>query len=137
VAAGPAVVHGAIVEEFAANDLPCADSQYLVPLKRSKEFRALRPRLAGSPPHPVFDSWFENDFHFFAFVLAPNQDAGPKAEGGLAVFTMHRSTKDPVAAVAVVPTGKPNEAEITNLREPGGSYIAPIRPESDNGQGES
>jgi hypothetical protein len=116
------------VEEFAAaTDLPCADPQYLVPLKRSREFRALRPRLAGKPPHPVFDSWFEDNFHFFVFALAPPEGGGPRTEAGLAVFTMHRSSKEPVAAVTVVPTDNPNEAEITNLREPGGSYRAPIR----------
>jgi hypothetical protein len=93
--------------------------------------------LAGRPPHPVFDSWFEQDFHFFVFALAPPDGAEQNAEAGLAVFTMHRSAKEPVAAVTVVPADNPNEAEITNLRAPGGSYIAPLRPESDDNVGES
>jgi hypothetical protein len=128
VTAGPAVLHGAIAEEFAAaDDLPCADSAFLVPLKRSAEFRHLRSRLAGQAPHPVADSWLDDGFHFFVFGLAPGGlGNGGAADPGVAVFAMHRDSPDPVSAIVVVPTDRPGLAEITNLRGPGGSYVAPL-----------
>jgi hypothetical protein len=110
-----------------ADDLPCADAAFLVALKRSTEFRALRPRLAGRAPHPVFDSWLEDGFHFFVFVLDAGQGVdGPRAEPGVAVFAMHPESPEPVSAVTIVPTESGRHAEIANLRPPGGSYIAPL-----------
>jgi hypothetical protein len=98
-----------------------------VPLKRSPEFRALRPRLTGSAPHPVFDSWLDDGFHFFVFVLAPAQDGrGAAAEGGYAVFAMHPESAEPVSAVTLFATESGRDVEITDLRPPGGSYIAPL-----------
>jgi hypothetical protein len=120
----------AISEEFAvASDLPCADSKYLVALKRSPEFRELRPRLAGSPPHPVADSWLDDGFHFFVFALKPepNGDGRPR-EAGAAVFAMHPESPEPVSAITVIPTPTGEQAEITNLSAPTGSYIAPLPP---------
>jgi hypothetical protein len=110
-----------------AGDLPCADPRYLGALKRSPEYRALRPQLAGEPPHAIFDSWFDDGFHFFTFVLAPSPTAEEGQGGGLAVFAMHDGMPQPVSAVTVIPIDD-NAAEITNLREPGGSYIAPLGP---------
>jgi hypothetical protein len=118
-----------------AGDLPCADTRYLGALKRSAEYRALRPQLAGEPPHPVFDSWFDDGFHFFTFVLTPSPDVEEGEGGGLAVFAMHDGMPQPVSAVTVIPTADGDAAEITNLREPGGSYIAPLRPLPDEDEG--
>lgn len=110
-----------------ADDLPCADASFLVALKRSGEFRALRPQLAGSAPHPVYDSWLDEGFHFFVFALGPvERDDGSLAEGGVAVFAMHPDAPGPVSAVTIVPTQTERHAQITNLKEPGGSYIAPL-----------
>ena len=95
-----------------------------MPLKRSREFRALRPRLAGQAPHPVYDSWLEDGFHFFVFLLASERDASDR-DAGMAVFAMHPDQQDPVSAVTVVPTEASRTAEVTDLRE-GGSYIAPL-----------
>ena len=98
-----------------------------MPLKRSVEFRTLRPRLAGRAPHPVFDSWLEDGFHFFVFALAPAQTGdGVRRDGGVAVFAMHPESPDVISAVTIVPTESGAHAEITNLRAPGGSYIAPL-----------
>jgi hypothetical protein len=121
-------LHEAIAEEFGvASDLPCADSSFLVPLKRSREFRDMRPRLAGKPPHPVYDSWLDDGFHFFVFQLAPDHTAaGTAAAGGLAVFAMHPNQREPVSAVTVVPTATGAEARITDVRDPENSYTAPI-----------
>jgi hypothetical protein len=110
-----------------ADDLPCADPSFLVALKRSREFRTLRRQLAGRAPHPVYDSWLDEGFHFFVFVLAPvDRGDGSRAEGGVAVFAMHPESPEPVSAVTIVPTQTDRHAEITNIKEPGGSYIAPL-----------
>ena len=75
----------------------------------------------------MFDSWLEDGFHFFVFALAPQGSGdGATRDGGVAVFAMHPESPDLVSAVAIVPTESGSHAEITNLREPGGSYIAPL-----------
>ena len=75
----------------------------------------------------MFDSWLEDGFQFFVFALAPAQDGdGATREGGVAVFAMHPDSPSPVSAVTIVPTQSGAHAEITNLRAPGGSYIAPL-----------
>lgn len=92
-----------------------------MPLKRSREFRGLRPRLAGSAPHPVFDSWLDEGFHFFVFQLGGTS----AATAGVAVFAMHPEQSEPVSAVTVVPTPDGAHAEVTDLKE-GGSYTTPL-----------
>jgi hypothetical protein len=101
-----------------------------VPLKRSSEFRRLRPRLAGKPPHPVADSWLDDGFHFFVFALEPEPDDGGRPrEAGAAVFAMHPESPEPVSAITVVPTTPTgDQATITNLRAPTGSYVATLPP---------
>jgi hypothetical protein len=110
-----------------SSDAPCADPKFITPLKRSPEFRALRPRLAGPAPHPVYDSWLDDGFHFFVFVLASDGDTGSVTDrSSFAVFAMHPDSPEPVSAIAVVPDESGAAAEITNLRPPGGSYVAPL-----------
>lgn len=130
MAAGPAAVHDQIASQFGvAEDLPCADFKFLGPLKRSPEFRALRPRLAGKAPHPLYDSWLDDGFHFFVFQLVP--EAGRVAtQAGLAVFAMHPDVKGSASAVTVVPTEDGKQAEITDLKKEGSSYVAPLPPEA-------
>jgi hypothetical protein len=120
-------LHEAIAEEFAvASDLPCADSSFLAPLKRSPEFRGLRPRLAGKPPHPVYDSWLDDGFHFFVFQLR-NEDSRADTEAiALAVFAMHPDQREPASAVTVASTETGRHARITDLRDPESSYVAPL-----------
>ena len=114
-----------------ANELPCADSSFLVPLKRSAEFRKLRSRLAGDAPHPVYDSWLDEGFHFFVFVLAGNGNGTSEMSeaNGVAVFAMHPEKPDPVSAVTLIPSESGDEAEVTNLCDPGGSYMVQLRPQ--------
>jgi hypothetical protein len=110
-----------------ATDAPCADFAFLTPLKRSQAFRDLRPRLAGEAPHPVYDSWQDNGFHFFVFVLADGvADPGPltSEHASFAVFAMHAELEHPVSAVTIIPVQN-GDAEITDLLPPGGSYVAP------------
>jgi hypothetical protein len=119
-------MHDQIASQFGvADDLPCADSAFLAPLKRSSEFKNLRSRLAGPAPHPVWDSWLDDGFHFFVFQLAPSEGR-TVATAGLAVFAMHSSQHEPISAVTVVPTDDGRQAEITNLMGEGGSYLAPL-----------
>ena len=106
-----------------------------MPLKRSPEFRALRPRLVGEAPHPVFDSWLDDGFHFFVFLLALEGDGHDDRaeESAVAVFAMHPEKTDPVSAVTIIPTANGRQAEITNLIAPGGSYKVQLRPEPAEG----
>jgi hypothetical protein len=121
-------MHEAIAEQFGvADDLPCADSAFLGPVKRSLEFRRLRPRLAGPAPHPVFDSWMDDGFHFFVFLLAGANGGEPTVQSGMAVFAAHPEAEDLVSAVTVVPTEDGGSAEIANLKAPGGSYTVPLQ----------
>ncbi len=90
-----------------------------MPLKRSPEFRALRPRLAGRPPHPVYDSWLDDGFHFFVFTL-DGADVG-----GVAVFAMHPEADAPVSAITVVPSHEGN-ARVADLRGATEPYVVPL-----------
>ena len=110
--------------------MPCADSSFLAPLKRSPEFRSLRPRLAGTAPHPVADSWLDYGFHFFVFQLKGDEAAVMPKGVGLAVFAMHPEQVGPVSAVTVEPTAKGGQARITDLKNPSSSYVAPLPPSS-------
>jgi hypothetical protein len=119
-------VHEQITAQFGvAEDLPCADASFLVPLKRSPEFRSLRPRLVGDAPHPVVDSWLDDGFHFFVFQLEHDNGGLPDAVS-LAVFAMHPEQKEPVSAVTVVPIETGSHARITDVRDPSNNYVAPL-----------
>jgi hypothetical protein len=105
------------------DDLPCADTKLLVPLKRSAEYRAIRPRVAD--PHHL-DSWQQDGFHLFVFQLRPS-DGGPPAEAPVVVFTMHPEYPGPLSAVVVSPSSA-GVIEVADLSHPGASYTLP-RPE--------
>lgn len=127
MAAGPAAVHEQIMAQFGvAEDLPCADNKFLVPLKRSPEFRVLRPSLVGEAPHPVLDSWLDDGFHFFVFQLKNSGASAGSGAAALAVFAMHPDQREPVSAVTVVPTETGRHARITDVRDPTSSYEAPL-----------
>lgn len=122
-------MHDAIANQFAVGeDVPCADPGLLGPLKRTAIFRSLRPRLAGGAPHPVFDSWLDDGFSFFAFQLLPEPDV-EAAGAGLAVFAMHPEMENPVSAIEVTPTVSGMHARITDLKGEVAAYIAPFKPE--------
>jgi hypothetical protein len=97
-----------------------------VPLKRSREFRGVRKRLAGEAPHPVVDSWLDEGFHFFVFQLDSEKSGARPQDIALAVFAMHPDQKRPVSAVTVVPTEDGLHARITDVRNPKSSYVAPL-----------
>jgi Carboxypeptidase regulatory-like domain len=105
---------------------PCADSALLVPLKRSREYRAIRPRVAELLP---IDSWLQDELHFFVFRLKP-ENGTVLPEPPLAVFTMHADAKEPVSAVTVTPDPDGQAPVIADLRrgEPNGAVSSPGRP---------
>jgi hypothetical protein len=39
---------------------------------------------------------------------------------------MHPERRDPVSAITVIPTADGGQASITNLKDTGGSYVAPL-----------
>jgi len=74
----------------------------------------------------VYDSWLDDGFHFFVFVLASNGGRHrPSTHASYAVFAMHPESPEPVSAITVVPTQDAAEAEVTDLQPPGGTYLAP------------
>jgi hypothetical protein len=108
---GAAVGHTAGAE---ADELPCADHKLLVQLKRSREYRALRPRVAELKP---IDSWIQEGLHFFVFQLKP-EDGLPEAP--VAVFAIEPLAQEVVSAVAI--SSQPNGAspEVHDLRAASG-----------------
>ena len=98
-------MHQLVAERLGVDDnLPCADNALLTPLKRSKDYRAIRKRVADL--HPA-DAWQQEGFHFFVFVLrtAEGTDVMLPEEPPVAVFAMHPQEKQPVSAVVVTPSG--------------------------------
>jgi len=102
--------------------LPCADFALLVPLKRSRPYATIRPRVADLRP---VDAWEEDNLHYFVFRLTPaDPGAPPPAEAPLAVFVMQPGTSQPVSAVVV--TGREGQAEVSDLLRPGDVRILPL-----------
>src|SRR5262245_66240885 len=82
------------------DELPCGDFALLVPLKRSPEYGAVRPRVADLKP---MDSWQVGDLHYFVFELRPPNSADSGDEPYAAVFAMRQGQLSPVSAVVVRP----------------------------------
>ena len=123
--AGPATLHEQIASQYApSDDLPCADASLLAPLKKSPEYRAIRPRVAS--PRAV-DSWQDEGVHFFVFQLNPVQGAAAMLDNPpVVVFAMHPEEPAPVSAVVVTPQPGGEDAEVIDLRQPGSAYTAPL-----------
>jgi hypothetical protein len=126
--AGRATVHPhpRVADQYdVSTDLPCADASLLVPLKRSREYGAIRPRVADLRP---VDSWQEDRVHYFVFALRPEENAPATPEAPLAVFAMQRESTEPVSAVVVTASPDGVQAEVQSLREPGNVYTMPLPP---------
>jgi hypothetical protein len=116
-------MHNQIATQYApGDDLPCADSSLLTPLKKSSEYRVIRSRAAS--PKAV-DSWQDQGYHFFVFQLRPRDDE-PEVPNDppVVVFTMHTEQAEPVSVVVVTPQPGGAEARIEDLRSPNGGYSA-------------
>ena len=87
--------------------LPCADAAFLVPLKRSRTYGTIRPRVADLRP---VDSWQQEGLHLFVFQLRADGANGvaDTPESPVAVFAMHPDSKEPVSAIVVrsIPGGQ-------------------------------
>ena len=127
MAAGPAAVHQQIASQYGSgDDAPCADFSLLVPLKRSRDYGAIRPRVADLKP---IDAWQEDGFHFFVFRLRPVDVVERSLPGPpVAVFVMHPESMAPLSAVVVAPSPSGEQAEVTDVRNPGNVYTAPYSP---------
>ena len=123
--AGPATLHEQIATQYApGDDLPCAEASLLVPLKKSPEYRAIRPRVAS--PKAV-DSWQDEGLHFFVFqLLSADGSSSNGHEPPVVVFAMHPEEPAPVSAVVVTPQPGGEDAEVIDLRQPGSAYTAPL-----------
>jgi hypothetical protein len=99
----------------------------LVPLKRSPEFRQIRPGLLGRAPHHPVDSWQEDGFHFFVFAVTANgvNLSTTTNQTPVAVFAMHHDVGEPVSGVIVTPR-EDGTAEVRSLRDPDVTYSAPL-----------
>ena len=106
--AGPATVHQRFADQFDVGaDLPCGDAALLIPLKRSREYGAIRKRVAD---------------------LRPEDNAPATPEPPLAVFAMQRESTEPVSAVVVTASPDGVQAEVRSLREPDTVYTMPLPP---------
>jgi hypothetical protein len=124
--AGPATVPQRFADQYDVSaDLPCADASLLVPLKRSREYGAIRTRVADLRP---VDSWQEDQVHFFVFALRPEGNAPATPEPPLAVFAMQRGSTEPVSAVVVTASPDGVQAEVRSLHEPDTVYAMPLPP---------
>ena len=91
-----------------------------MPLKKSPEYRTLRPRIAE--PRAA-DSWQEEGLHFFVFELKPVAHQPVNVlEPPVVVFTMHPEDPVPVSVVVVTPSASGTEAEVLDLRQPQSAY---------------
>ena len=126
MAAGPAAVHQQIASQYGSSDeAPCADFALLVPLKRSRDYGTIRPRVADLKP---IDAWQEDGFHFFVFQLRPVDVVEHSLPGPpVAVFVMHPERTTPISAIVVTPTPGGERAEVTDLRHPDQRYSAPYQ----------
>jgi hypothetical protein len=116
-------MHEQIAFQYApGDDLPCADASLLAPLKKSPEYRAIRPRVAS--PRAV-DSWQDQGVHFFVFQLESLEGlAAVPGDPPVVVFAMHPEEPGPVSAVVVTPKPGGEEAEVVDLRQPESAYTA-------------
>ena len=110
---GAAVSYGTAASTAAGGEEPCADYALLVPLKRSREYRVIRPRVVD--PRPA-DAWQQDGLHFFVFELRPIDATGTAPpDPPVAVFAMRPEPGEPVSAVVVTP--RPfEEPEVTPLQ---------------------
>jgi SIS domain len=97
----------------------CADAKLLVPLKRSRTYGKIRPRVADLRP---IDSWQQDKLHFFVFRLKP-LDGVALPEPPLAVFAVHPAAAEPASAVVVSPHRNGVEAGIVSLLQPENGHV--------------
>ena len=134
-------IEDATVSYRVGEGLPCADVKLLVPLKRSRLYGVVRPRVAELRP---VDSWLQDELHFFVSRLHP-PDGVVLPEPPLAVFAMHPAATEPLSAVIVTPRLNDQAAEVLDLQSHGtrplctdlGSIPVSLGPDDADGRGSS
>jgi hypothetical protein len=95
----------------------------IAPIKKSPEYRKMRPRLAG--PAPV-DSWEDEGLHYFVFQMKPEDGAAEGAEPPVAMFTMRRDEADPAGVLVITLGPGGDHAVVTDLRHPDQTQHVPL-----------
>jgi hypothetical protein len=86
----------------------------LVAMKRSREYRLIRGRIADLKPT---DSWEQDDLRFFTFELrSPNEEA-QTGECDVAVFAMNPESAQLVSAVVVATRGDEGSPSVTSVEQ--------------------
>lgn len=98
--------------------LPCADFKLLAPLKRSAEYRAIRPRVSEIKP---LDAWQLDALHYFVFALKRPADAPADAGDPVALFIMGTDPA-PISALVIAPKPDGAQADVQDLRKPGAPF---------------
>ena len=106
-----------------ADSLPCADFEFLKPLKLSPQYAAIRKRVAN--PKPV-DAWQANLIHTFVFQLKPAADAPADAGVPYALFSMSFDYDGPAKAVVITPDVSGIHVQVENLLQPGVVQTVPL-----------
>jgi Carboxypeptidase regulatory-like domain len=124
-------IEGAAVTYDAGDALPCADAKLLVPLKRSRLYGSIRPRISELRP---IDSWLQDGLHFFAFRLKPPSWA-LLGDLPVAVFAMHPDSAEPLSGVVLTPSPNGGPPELTDLLQAArtdlrNGHISPPTPSS-------
>jgi hypothetical protein len=90
-------------------NLPCAEMDLLVPLKRSQEYRAIRAKVADLKP---LDAWQEYGIHYFLFGLRPEAESAPAP---FALFAMAGGNIAPLSAMVITPGDTSSDVYVRNL----------------------
>jgi hypothetical protein len=108
---GATISYGTVTQAAAQSAQPCADYELLLPLKRSRQYRAIRSRVSDLSPA---DAWEQDGIHFFVFTLDGVQGDGSP----VAVFAMRAGEQEPVSAVVVRSGSENQDPEITPVAVP-------------------
>jgi hypothetical protein len=128
---GAAITYASTAQPPAEPEQPCADYALLVPLKRSREYGAIRSRVSDLRPS---DAWQQDGLHLFAFRLRPIEgDGTTPGDPPVAVFAMRPDVQTPVSAVVARSRGDNQEPEITPLGEPEIASPAPSSRDTEEG----
>ncbi len=97
------------------DELPCADLALLAPLKKSPEYRGVRPRILDVEP---VDAWQDGGLHYFVFALTPEPAAASPGGPPVALFVMTPGAPAPVSVLVVTPGIDPRRPRVVDVRRP-------------------
>jgi hypothetical protein len=109
---GEAVISWETQATPALAETHAADLSLLLALKRSREYRLIRSRVANLKPT---DSWEQDGLRFFTFALRSPDEQTLPAEPDTVVFAMNAESAQLVSAVVVATRGNEAAPSITSL----------------------